>query len=59
MAKFGVGTKVWLNGYKGTVTRVVPWSKGLREVRLPSGLACVGVSDLKYYKGQDKTAKRG
>jgi len=48
--KFVVGTKVILNGHKGTVTRIVPWDKKLREVRLPGGISCVSVSELKYYR---------
>lgn len=41
-----VGTKVMKDGYEGTVIRVCEWDTDLVEVRLASGVVCVGKSNF-------------
>ena len=42
-----VGMPVWCNGYEGRVVAVCEWSETLVEVRVPGGVTCVPVSDLR------------
>jgi len=48
-----VGQKVICNGYEGTITKILEWSDSMVEVRVPGGIACVCISDLKEI-GSDK-----
>ena len=45
---FTAGQKVLCNGYEGRVMKIcVGQLEGMAEVRVPGGLVCVGISELK------------
>lgn len=48
-----VGQTVICNGYEGIITKILDWNNSMVEVRVPGGITCVCVSELKEV-GSDK-----